>query len=147
MNATVQQFMPIFLTGLMAVTFAAATILLPSLLGKRRTFHVIKESPYECGMPPMGDPRARLSIKFYLVAMLFILFDIEVVFLVGWAFVYRHLARPISEGGEGPWILGAAVLFILLLEAGHYYAWKQGAFDWAPRRNKPTPPEREPAAS
>lgn len=118
-----------------AVLFAIVAIALPVLLGPRRTHGLVKDSPYECGLPAIGE-RARFSVKFYTVAMLFILFDVEVVFLIGWAALYTDLIKPVEQGGLGWSMLVGALIFILLLEVGHLYAWKQGVFNWAPLRNR-----------
>jgi NADH-quinone oxidoreductase subunit A len=134
MSYELQQFAPVGILLLMAIAFSAMSISVPSLIGKRRTWGKVKDQPYECGMPAQGDQNVRFSVKFYLVAMLFILFDLEVVFMVSWAVVYKDLVRPVAEGGVGPIILIAMVLFILILEIGHFYAWKQGAISWAPPR-------------
>jgi len=108
-----------------------AMLMIPRLLGKKRAHGTIKDTPYECGMPPIMEAHPRFSVKFYLVAVLFILFDIEVVFFLGWAAVYRELL------GEIGWkmLLGGA-LFLLILEVGHIYAWKKGALDWAPEKDR-----------
>jgi NADH-quinone oxidoreductase subunit A len=110
------------------------------LLGKKRTHSPVKDAPYECGMPATTGAHARFSVKFYLVAMLFILFDIEVVFFLGWAAVYRDLIKPVAAGGIGIKMLLGAVVFLAILEVGHIYAWKKGALDWAPQRRKKTEP-------
>jgi len=116
-----------------AVLFAVAAFALPILLGPRRTHGKVKDTPYECGIPTIGE-RGRFSIKFYIVAMLFILFDVEVVFLIGWAALYRDLIRPVAQGGLGWPMLVGGVIFLLVLEVGHLYAWKKGALDWSPSR-------------
>lgn len=81
----------------------------------------IKSAPYESGMPPLGSTRERFSVKFYLIAMLFIVFDIEVVFLIPWGVAFRQIGLP---------GLIAMIVFILMLEVGHAYAWKRGALEW-----------------
>ena len=139
-----QQFASVGILLIMAVAFSAASILLPSLVGKRRTLGTIKDSPYECGLSPAGNVRARFSVKFYMVALLFILFDLEVVFVISWATVFRDLVQPATAGGMGPVIFYAMLVFMLVLEIGHFYVWKQGALHWAPRRVRTplaTPPE------
>jgi NADH-quinone oxidoreductase subunit A len=85
-----------------------------------------KEAPYECGMPPVGDARERQSVKFYLVAMIFLLFDIEVAFLYPWAMALRDL------GWTG---FVQVVLFMMLLLAGYVYVWRKGALDWGQERS------------
>jgi len=116
---------------LAAIGFAAGALVLPVVLGKKRTHNPAKDSPYECGVPSLTDAHARFSVKFYLVAMLFILFDIEVVFLLGWSAVFRDLL-----GEMGLKALAAVVLFLVILEVGHIYAWRKGVLDWAPRRTR-----------
>jgi NADH-quinone oxidoreductase subunit A len=129
-----QQFVPVGLLLLVAIGFAAGMILAPILLGKRRTHSPVKDSPYECGMPALTEAHTRFSVKFYLIAMLFILFDIEVVFFLGWSAVFRDLIKPVSEHGIGWRMLWGALGFLALLEVGHLYAWRKGALDWAPKR-------------
>lgn len=118
-----------------ALLFAVAALSLPVLLGPRRTHNPVKDSAYECGIPVVAE-NSRFSIKFHVVAMLFILFDVEVVFLIGWAATYRDLIKPVSQGGLGWPMLVGMLVFILILEAGHLYAWRSGALDWAPVRRK-----------
>ncbi|HEU0039850.1 MAG TPA: NADH-quinone oxidoreductase subunit A, partial [Verrucomicrobiae bacterium] len=94
-------------------------------LGKRGQRSAIKDTAYECGMIPVGQGGSRLSVRFYLVAMLFILFDIEVVFLYPWAVVYRDMLPEHAN-----LILGSMVSFLGILFVGYLYALKKGAFDW-----------------
>ena len=121
---------------LAAIAFSAGSVLAPTLFGARRTHSAVKDSPYECGLPPLVDPHTRFSVKFYVVAMLFIVFDLEGVFLLGWAAVFKDLIRPVSEGGIGWAMFWGALIFLAILEVGHVYAWKKGALDWAPVRRK-----------
>jgi NADH-quinone oxidoreductase subunit A len=100
--------------------FALISIRLSALLGPKKPTPE-KLAPYECGMPPVGDARERQSVKFYLVAMIFLLFDIEVAFLYPWALALRDL------GWNG---LLQVVLFMTLLLAGYVYVWRKGALDW-----------------
>jgi NADH-quinone oxidoreductase subunit A len=137
-----QEYIPVGLLMLVAVGFAGATLALPTLLGKKRTHSAVKDTPYECGMPAMTGGHARFSVKFYLIAMLFIVFDIEVVFFLGWAAVFRDLIKPPAAGGIGLTMLLGALLFLAILEVGHIYAWKKGALDWAPNRAKQSPPSQ-----
>ncbi len=109
----------------LAILFSAAMLIASVLLGKKGRRPPIKDTPYECGMLPVGPGNTRMSVKFYLVAMLFILFDIEVVFLYPWAVVYRKML--LESGGI---ILGAMLSFIAVLLVGYLYALKKRAFDW-----------------
>jgi NADH-quinone oxidoreductase subunit A len=141
MSLEFRQFLPLGLLLLAALGFVVVFAFLPSLVGKRRTSGSLKDTPYECGLPPAGPERTRFSVRFYLVAMLFILFDIEVVFLLGWATAFRDLSRPVEQGGIGAAMLWGAVLFLAILEIGHFYLWRQGVMDWAPlRRDTRRPP-------
>lgn len=100
-------------------------LLLPRLVARRRPTPE-KSLAYECGKDPIGSPRERLNVAFYLVAMIFILFDIEAVFVIPWAVICKALARDLS-----PWLVFAEMMiFILILLAGYVYVWKKGAFDW-----------------
>ena len=114
---------------LVAIGMAVGMLVLPTILGKKRIHSPVKDSPYECGMPSETEAHTRFSVKFYLVAMLFILFDIEVVFFLGWAAVYRQLLGEI-----GYRMLAGGAVFLLILEVGHIYCWKKGALDWTPKK-------------
>ena len=100
--------------------FAGFSILLSNVLGPSKPSPE-KSAPYECGVPAVGDARERQSVKFYLVAMIFLLFDIEVAFLYPWAMALRDL-------GWGGFV--QVVLFMALLLAGYTYVWRKGALDW-----------------
>jgi len=119
------QYIPVVILGIVAVGFAAGTLWFSVLVGKRGKRSPIKDTAYECGMLPVGEGNARLSIKFYLVAMLFILFDIEVVFLYPWAVIYRGMLARNAE-----LIAGSMACFMFILFIGYLYALKKGAFDW-----------------
>ena len=101
-------------------TVTGAFILLASVLGPKKP-SVVKSEPFECGEIPFSLPIGHLSIKFYLVAILFILFDVELVFLYPWAVVYR---------GLGAWGLAEMVVFLGVLMVGFFYAWDNGALEW-----------------
>ena len=126
------QYFPVLLLGLVAVLMAAGmivgSILAGRLLNKKIAARTTatKDIPYECGMLPVGDANARMTVKFYLVAMLFILFDIEVVFLYPWAVVYRELLKTPEAG----LVLGSMLTFVGILFVGYLYAVKKRAFDW-----------------
>ena len=110
---------------LLAVAFSFGMLILSVILGKRGKRTRIKDTAYECGMLPVGQGSARLSVKFHLVAMLFILFDIEVVFLYPWAVVYKELLAQ-----NAAMILGSMISFLAILFVGYLYALKKRAFDW-----------------
>ena len=111
--------------GVLAVAFSFGMLVLSVILGKKGKRTPIKDTAYECGMLPIGEGSTRLSVKFYLVAMLFILFDIEVVFLYPWAVIYKAMLK--TEAGL---IFGSMVSFLGILFVGYIYAVKKGAFDW-----------------
>ena len=109
----------------LAICFAFGMLFLSVLLGKKGRRPGIKDTAYECGMLPIGEGSTRLSVKFYLVAMLFILFDIEVVFLYPWAVVYKQM---LVENAAA--IFGSMISFLVILFVGYIYALKKRAFDW-----------------
>lgn len=119
------QYVPVVMLAAVVVSFAFFTLVASALAGKVGKRYKIKDTPYECGMLPVGDGSSRLSVKFYLVAMLFILFDIEVVFLYPWAVVYRDMLKT-----DPNLIFGAMISFLGVLFIGYIYALKKGAFDW-----------------
>jgi NADH-quinone oxidoreductase subunit A len=116
-----EQYFPVLVQALLAMALAAGLITVSWLLGKRIRNRV-KDMPYESGIVPTGDARHRFSVKFYLVAMLFILFDIEAIFLYPWAVVYRELKM---------FAFVEMLLFIGLVLVGFVYVWKKGALDWS----------------
>jgi len=113
-------YLPILLQAAIAAAIAAGALGASHLLG-RRVRNPVKDLPYECGIVPTGDARGRFSVKFYLVAMLFILFDVEIVFLFPWAVVFRDLKM------FGFWSM---LLYAGLLLVGFFYVWKKGVLDW-----------------
>ncbi len=124
-DSQLTQYLPVLILGLVAVAFAAGTLVMSVIIGKRGRRNRTKDSAYECGMLPVGDGASRMSVKFYLVAMLFILFDIEVVFLYPWAVVYRDMLRDHAN-----LVFGSMLSFIGVLLVGYIYALKKKAFDW-----------------
>ncbi len=124
-DSQLTQYLPVLILGLVAVAFAFGTLLISVIIGKRGRRNRTKDSAYECGMLPVGEGSSRMSVKFYLVAMLFILFDIEVVFLYPWAVVYRDMLRHHAN-----LIYGSMLTFIGILLVGYIYALKKKAFDW-----------------
>jgi NADH-quinone oxidoreductase subunit A len=119
------QYLPVLMLGILAVLFSFGMLVGSVVLGKAGKRSPIKDTAYECGMLPVGPGSTRLSVKFYLVAMLFILFDIEVVFLYPWAAVYRQMLHE-----HGNLIFGSMLSFMATLFVGYFYALKKGAFDW-----------------
>ena len=111
--------------GVLAVVFSFGMLIMSVVVGKKGKRPAVKDTPYECGMVPVGEGTPRLSVKFYLVAMLFILFDIEVIFLYPWAVIYRDMLK--NDGGL---ILGSMISFLVILFVGYIYALKKRAFDW-----------------
>ena len=123
-------YLPILLIFIVAAGFAVGNIFISQFIGQRKRTRT-KMMPYECGKDPVGDARQRFSVKFYLIAMLFILFDIEVIFLVPWAVVFKTLSSP--EFGLANLIYIEMIIFIVLLLVGYIYVIKKGAFDWNER--------------
>jgi NADH-quinone oxidoreductase subunit A len=119
------QYIPVVLLLIVAVGFSVGTLVISVLVGKRGRRTAVKDMAYECGMLPVGEGSSRLSVKFYLVAMLFILFDIEVVFLYPWAVNFRQMVSQHPAG-----ILGSMICFMVILFIGYIYALKKDAFDW-----------------
>ena len=112
----------ILLLGVIGVGFGIVSVVLSYFLGPRNPTPE-KLAAYECGMPPVGDARERQSVKFYLIAMIFLLLDIEVAFLYPWALAMRRLSWP---------GLIQIVVFFLILAVGYIYIWRKGALDWGP---------------
>ena len=127
MDSQIREYVPVLLLALFATLFAGGTLIASWLFGYRGKRSKIKDTAYECGMLPVGDGNTRMSVKFYLVAMLFILFDIEVVFLYPWAVVYREMLG--SEVTRNL-IFFSMVSFLGILFVGYIYALKKRAFDW-----------------
>jgi NADH-quinone oxidoreductase subunit A len=124
-NSQFHQYLAVLMLFVLAVGATGGMIALSMLLGKHGKRSRTKDTAYECGMIPVGGGSTRLSVKFYLVAMLFILFDIEVVFLYPWAVIYKEMLLENAN-----LILGSMVSFLGILFVGYIYALKKGAFDW-----------------
>lgn len=122
-------YLPIILMFVVAFGFAAGNVLLSQLVGQRKATRT-KTMPYESGKDPVGSARERYSVKFYLVAMIFILFDIELIFLMPWAVVFRKLT---VEDGLGTLAFVEMMTFVALLLVGYIYVWKKGIFEWGTR--------------
>jgi NADH-quinone oxidoreductase subunit A len=130
---SLSDYLPIALMFVVAIGFAAGNVLLSQLVGQHKATRT-KTMPYECGKDPVGSARERFSVKFYLIAMIFILFDIELIFLMPWAVVFRPL---VAAGGSFRGIIfGEMMIFIALLLVGYVYVWKKGLFDWNERARR-----------
>ena len=121
-------YLPVLLMFVVAAGFAVVNVFISQYIGQRKSTRT-KMMPYECGKDPVGTARERFSVKFYLVAMIFILFDIEVVFLIPWAVVFKTLASPTY--GLRVLVYVEMMLFVVLLLVGYIYILKKGAFDWS----------------
>jgi NADH-quinone oxidoreductase subunit A len=119
-----REYLPVLLQVIVAILFAGSALLVSVLVGKSGKRTRAKDTAYECGMLPQGEAPPRFSVKFYLVAMLFILFDLEIVFMYPWAVVYRE---SIKQSGLIFWSMFS---FISILMVGYVYAVKKGALDW-----------------
>ena len=127
MDDQLNQYVPVLMLGAVALAFAFGTLLVSVIVGWRSKRSKIKDTAYECGMLPIGEGNSRMSVRFYLVAMLFILFDIEVVFMYPWAVVYRTL---LADAATRNMIFGSMISFLGILFIGYLYALKKRAFDW-----------------
>lgn len=116
-----ETFFPIVVQALIAIAVAVGLLSVSYLLGKK-VRNRVKDMPYESGIVPTGDARHRFSVKFYLVAMLFILFDVEAIFLYPWVVVYRDLKM---------FGFVEMLVFVVLILSGFFYIWKKGALDWS----------------
>ena len=119
-----REYVPVLIHIVAAIGFAVSALLVSVLLGKAGRRNPVKDSPYECGMLPQGEQQPRFSVKFYLVAMLFILFDLEIVFMYPWAVVYKESIV------QSKTILWSMLSFVSILMIGYVYAVKKGALDW-----------------
>ena len=126
-----RDYLPILLMFVVAGGFAVGNVLLSQLVGQRKQTRT-KLMPYECGKDPVGSARERFSVKFYLIAMIFILFDIEVIFLIPWAVIFKSFAAQ----GYRALIYVEMMLFVVLLLVGYIYVIKKGAFDWGERARR-----------
>jgi len=119
-----RDYLPVLLQIVVAILFAASALAVSILVGKTGRRTPAKDLAYECGMIPQGETQPRFSVKFYLVAMLFILFDLEIVFMYPWAVVYKESIVQSKS------ILWSMLSFITILMVGYIYALKKGALDW-----------------
>jgi NADH-quinone oxidoreductase subunit A len=121
-----EPYLPLALTILLSLVVVAGLLFLNHVLGPKR-HSVTKGSPFECGSVPIGDPRRRFSVKYYLIAIFFIVFDIEAVFLYPWAVLYKDFMRDPAFA----WVAMAEMfLFLGVLSIGLLYVWRRGALEW-----------------
>lgn len=128
-SAPTINYIPILLVFVVALGFAVAIITISRIAGRNRPTKV-KLDPYECGVEPIGNARERQSVKFYLVAMAFLLFDIEIIFLIPWAVIFKTAIQD-EVFGSLKWVLyGEMMVFMAILFAGLVYVWRKGILDW-----------------
>ena len=120
----IRDYLPLLLQIGVAIGFAVSALLISVILGMAGGRTRVKDTAYECGMVPEGETQPRFSVKFYLVAMLFILFDLEIVFMYPWAVVFKEMIV------ESKLLLWSMLSFITILMVGYIYALKKGALDW-----------------
>ena len=132
-----ESYLPALMFVIFALGFAAVMLGLTMILGPKRTT-TIKDEPFECGSEPIGSPRVKFSVKFYQVAILFLVFDIEVAFLYPWASLFRELScttpltpEGICMGGSSLFGLVEMMIFLGILVVGLAYIWRKKALDWA----------------
>jgi NADH-quinone oxidoreductase subunit A len=128
MDFHLSSFYPIFLFVLVVIGFAAATLLMAHALGPRKKTKV-KEMTYESGMDPIGSARQKVDVKFYLIAILFLVFDVELLFLYPWAVSAYREVPVLPEALRGP-VFWEMVVFIAVLVVAYVYAWRRGVFRW-----------------
>ncbi len=116
-------YLPVLILLIIAVVIAAAIVLVIGNIGPRKP-NKVKDTFFECGVPPSGDAKKRFSVRFYLVAISFLLFDVEVVMLFPWALVYRDFLT------FGPMILNSMLIFLGILTVAFIYEWRRGGLDW-----------------
>jgi len=122
-----ENYIPVLLQFAIVAALAAAILIMSVLFGKRGRANTLKNSAYECGMLPVGEGQARFSVKFYLVAMLFVIFDIEVVFMYPWAVNFREM---IADPEVGKAMFWSMMSFVGILFVAYLYALKKGALSW-----------------
>jgi NADH-quinone oxidoreductase subunit A len=120
-------FLPVLILMIIAAVIGAVFLGLNWIIGRHQR-NPSKLAPYESGVPPLDTNRKRVNVRFYQIAMLFILFDIEAAFLYPWAVIYRD--ATVTPGGTNWFVFGEMLVFIVLLAVGYVYVWKKKAFDW-----------------
>jgi len=121
------QYLPLFIQIVVAFGLAVAMVVASSYVGRHRNT-AVKLSPYECGIEPVGDARGRFSVRFYMVGMIFILFDVEAVFMMPWAVIYRQLPHITGQRLFGFWEM---VVYLGFVAVGLYYIVRKGLLNWS----------------
>ena len=120
-------YLPLALHIVCALGIAAGMVAASFFIGRHRNYRT-KLDPYECGMDPVGDARGRFSVRFYMVAMLFILFDVEAVFMLPWAVIFRRLPAITGSRMFGFWEM---LVYLGFVAVGLFYVWKKGILNWS----------------
>lgn len=120
-------YIPVLIYALLVIAFPAVTLVLAKFIRPTSTSYGAKLKPYECGIPPESDARGRYSVRFYIVAMLFVIFDVETMFLIPWAILYKGWVAA----HQGLFALVSMVVFLGILLAGYVWLYKKGALEWA----------------
>ena len=119
----IENYFPIFVVFIIAAGFTFVSLIMTHLMGPR-VHNPVKMMPYESGVDPVGETRVRFSIRFFMIALLFIIFDIEIIFLYPWAVVFEDFLAA------GPFIFFEMVVFLAILVFGFVYVWRNGALEW-----------------
>jgi NADH-quinone oxidoreductase subunit A len=120
-------YLPVLIYAVLVMAFPAVTLVLAALIRPTSTSGGAKLKPYECGIPPEGDARGRYSVRFYIVAMLFVIFDVETMFLIPWAILYKGWVAA----HMGLFALVSMFVFLGILLVGYVWLYKKGALEWA----------------
>ncbi|HUC55332.1 MAG TPA: NADH-quinone oxidoreductase subunit A [Candidatus Cybelea sp.] len=120
-------YIPVLIYAALVMAFPAVTLVLAKFIRPPSTSYGAKLKPYECGIPPESDARGRYSVRFYIVAMLFVIFDVETMFLIPWAILYKGWVTV----HQGLFALVSMVVFLGILLAGYLWLYKKGALEWA----------------
>ena len=120
-------YLPVLIYAVLVMAFPAVTLVLAKLIRPASTSYGEKLKPYECGIPPESDSRGRYSVRFYIVAMLFVIFDVETMFLIPWAILYKGWVAA----HQGLFALVSMIVFLGILLAGYVWLYKKGALEWA----------------
>ena len=121
------QYLPVLIYAALVIAFPAVTLLVAKLIRPTSTSIGAKLKPYECGIPPEGDARRRYSVRFYIIAMMFVIFDVETMFLIPWAILYKGWVAA----HMGFFALTSMLVFLGILLVGYLWLYKKGALEWA----------------